>query len=247
MAYCSLTFNGVLIDQAIDGYTTINVSGRGLLNRVVSSVDIPGRDGSHVLESRLGARRITVYYILKAPDSKTFLERMQQLHDLLSSDSDVKFKFGDEDYHRFGRLINASDPPRDQLEGQGSFVLLCADPYRYMDEQVVGLSPVSAGFELATTPTSIKVTLASAATQIKITNTTTGANIVLDGTYASGDVITLTWDRVSPTIKRGLGEDILSHLDILSDFETFRFKTGDSIAVTPASSSVVMRACKKGR
>lgn len=246
MAYCSLTFNGVLIDQAIDGYTTINVSGRGLLNRFVSVADIPGRDGSYVLDSRLGSRRITVYYIMKAPDSKTFLERMQQLHDLLSSDEDVLFKFGDEDYHRFGRLVEASDPPRDQLEGQGSFVLYCSDPYRYTAEEDVAFSPVPSGFALDTTPASMTLTVGTGTNQIKVTNTTTGKNIVLDGTYAAGDVITLTWG-MSPTIKRGLNEDILDHLNILSDFEVFTFKSGESITVTPSDAVLAMRACKKGR
>ena len=246
MDYCSLTFNGTLLDQAIEGYITANVSGRGLLNRSASIVDIPGRDGAHVTESRLGPRRIQVFYILKAPNSKMFLERIQQLHDLLSSDADVLFKFGDEAYHRYGRLIEASDPPRDQLEGQGSFTILCADPYRYKAEENVSIAPVPAGFELETTPASMKVTLAATANQIKITNTRTGSNIVLDGSYASGNVITLTWG-IAPTIKRGLNEDILTHLNILSDFETFTFKSGDNIVVTPSSATLTMRACKKGR
>lgn len=227
--YCSLTYDGKLLDHLIDGYMTINVEGRGLLGRVISSVDVPGRDGVVILSQKLSARTITVHYLLKADNSKFFLERLMKLHDLLKADNDVIFKFGDEEYFRHGRLTDAKDPPHDYFQGVGSFTLLCQDPYKYKNiESLVGLDITAPGTSLYPYKIqSISVTFPADRTGLEIHNVTTGRKIILTGEFNAGQVL-----QILPSDGKILlnNQNIMNRLDFeATDWKEFEIFSGNQI------------------
>ncbi|MGI6349627.1 MAG: distal tail protein Dit [Eubacteriales bacterium] len=241
--YCSLTYNNKLLDQLIDGYTTINVDGRGILRRAVTSVDVPGRDGVFVTNQKLPPRYIVVYYLLKAENSKTFLERLTTLHDSLKADSDVVIKFGDEDYYRLGRLSESENPPFDRLQGVGSFTLLCQDPYKYKNIDDLAGSPVTVpGTSLYPYKIqSISVIFASDKTGFQVQNSTTGRKIVLTGDFVAGDVLQIYPEENSILLN---GENVMSRLDyIYSDWQEFKVNSGDVLLADESMTiSLVERA-----
>ena len=239
MEYCSLTYNGQLIDSLIDGYVTANVDGRGILNRELDAVDVPSRDGTVIIGQRIEPRIITVYYILKAPNAKVFLERLTELHGILNVDKDVAVKFGDEDYIRYGRLHTAENPPYDQVQGVGSFEIICQDPYKYSDAAVMtatgAITFTPDGKTESLRPT-IQITLAGSASKINLLNVSTGKRIILNGTYSTGDVIVI--DATKDIITRNGGSS-KQHLDFVeSDFFHFVVSSGDQISVTPSTATI---------
>lgn len=227
--YCSLTFDGKLIDELVDGYVTINVEGRGVLNRVLSTVDVPGRDGTVVTDQRLPARPITVYYLLKALNSRLFQQNLNYFHDLLKSDGDVVIQFGDEDYYRFGRLSETENPPYDSLQGIGSVMLLCQDPYKYRDiEAISGTSVTLSGGSLYPYRIrKIEVTITENRTGFQITNSVTGRKIILTGEFTAGQVLQILPEERNILLN---GQGIMNRLDYVhSDWRQFEIYAGQAI------------------
>lgn len=230
MEYCSLTYDGKPLDQTLAGYTTINVEGRGLLDRVLSTVAVDGRDGEVVLSQRLPARTLTVHYHLIGRNNAERLIRLQALHDALHTLSDVPIKFGDEDFTRFGRLTKSKDPPYDQHEGVGSFDLLCADPYKYGPSIMLNgtaiMVPASSVYSYRIN--SIRMTVSSARTGLTITNATSGRKIIITGALEAGQVIEIRPEQNQLTIN---GQSAMSRLDYInSDWHEFKVRPGDTIS-----------------
>lgn len=227
--YCSLTFNGSLLDEMLDGYTTINVEGRGLIGRVLSTVDITGRDGARVTGSKVSARGIRVHFLLEADNNSDFMGYLHILNDALKSDGDVQFQFGDEEYYRFGRLAEVENPPFDNHRGVGVFTLFCQDPFKYKDaESLTGAS--IAVPDVGNYPYRIKTiesTIATTRTGFTITNTTTGRKIILTGSFPAGQKLVI--DHVAGTITLNT-VNIKSRLDYInSDWRNFEINAGDTI------------------
>lgn len=226
MEYCNLTFNGQNLDATLAGYVTANVEGRGLLDREVNSINIPGRDGSFILTQKLPARQIQVYFLLKASNARDKQNKLTTLSNALKTDGDVLFKFGDEDYHRYGRLSEAEDPPYDQKEGIGSFLLYCQDPYKYKTVSTL----IGTSITLPTGPAypyklnQIQLT-PGARTGLTINNVTTGRKIVLTGAFTAGQVL-----QIRPSEILLDGQNIMNRLDFInSDWREFELHPGNVI------------------
>lgn len=226
MEYCSLTFNGQLLDEVIPGYTTANVEGRGLLDRIVNSINIPGRDGSFILNQKLPARAIKVYFLLRATNARDKQNKLTTLNTVLKSSADVLFKFGDEDFHRFGRVSEVEDPPYDQKEGIGSFLIYCQDPYKYKTVSTL----IETSITLPTGPAypyklnQIQLT-PGARTGLTINNVTTGRKIVLTGAFTAGQVL-----QIRPSEILLDGQNIMNRLDFInSDWREFELHPGNVI------------------
>ena len=68
----AMCFNGVYIENEIEGYRTLSVSGRELMASEIGSTTIDGRNGAEFRHSTYPARTITVRYQLSCADSRTF-------------------------------------------------------------------------------------------------------------------------------------------------------------------------------
>lgn len=228
-----IIYNGrPLVD--LEGYTTANIEGRGLLHRVFSSIDVPGRDGEYIIDQRLPARHLIVHFRMLADNATEFLERINQLHDALKSDEDVLIQCSDENYYRYGRYAEAEAPPYDSYRGFGSYTLKCQDPYKYRDLAAVTGADITipSGAVYPFRIRSIMATITTARTGFTITNVTTGRKIILTGEFATGQVLTL-----QPEDGRILlnGQNIMSRLDhIASDWHTFEIYSGDRITAPQA-------------
>lgn len=243
--YCSLTFNGKLLDQIIDGYTTINVEGRGLTGRALSVVDVPGRDGDITLSSKTPAKELIVRFLIRATSSEAHLATLQELQAALETKGAVQFSFGDEDgFYRVGQLAGAVNPPFDQHNGQGSFTLRCSDPYKYKAiTALTGASLVVPGtsvypYKIKT----IEATIASTRTGFTITNTTKAKKIILTGSFPSGQKLIISPEAGTITLN---GANIKNRLDfLLSDWRQFELHSGDAIT---ADGSITIKLEERAR
>lgn len=229
MSY-NVTYNGQVLDDIIPGYQTLNIEGRGLLGRVLNSVIVAGRAGDVVLGQRVSPRDITVYYLIKRASNLEMQASLELLHTALSSEDDVIFQFGDEDYYRIGRLASVENPPYDSYSGVGSFTIHCQDPYKYKE------MPVLSGFEIEMPATSshgyrldrIDVTFTLYANKFSVDNLVTGRSIILLGDFPMGDTLRIT--------DRGIwvnGQPAMHRLDFVnSDWKEFKLNAGDTITAT---------------
>lgn len=235
--YCALTYNGVLLDDVIDGYMTINVDGRGIRSPSLNVVTVPGRNGSLVLSQQYPPTLITVYFLLKAPDDKTFRARLGQLHELLQSEDDVKFSFGDETGYRVGRLSDVSNPPYDQNQGVGSFTIYCQTPLLYMEDQeqeFTGSVSISETVQIV----QLEVTLSSPSESLKISNGKTGSQLTVLDSFSAGDVIVV--DFVANAIMKN-NTNITSKVDFTkSSFVDFKYPEGLELVLEPGNTAKIL-------
>lgn len=217
--YCSLNFNGVLLDQQIPGYITINVEGRGFLNRDPETGELPDRE-------------IKVHFLIEQDNNKSFRRSLQQLQALLFSDGeDVVFSFGDENGTRIGRYIAGEDPPFDYFTGIGTFTLLCEDPFLYSSpsdySETIGELSV-----YGSVPDIISAAPKEATNKLVITNSSTGRKIVLNHAIEAGQEVEIRIPENKLTIGR---KPAMAALDYLtSDFHNFIVFTNNEIQMKPA-------------
>lgn len=231
--YCSLTYNNKLLDSLVPGYTTINVEGRGLLNRSLTTVDIPGRSGQRVANRQINSRNIRVHFLLKAERSQEFMQRLHLLHEYLESEEDVVFQFGDESYFRRGQVSEMEDPPYDQLQGVGTFTIFCQDPYKYDEQQQLEGNPTTLISDTSAPihPDLIEIKFRSSAEKLIVSNMGNGKRIIINDAFVVGDIVKIK-------IKEGKIEknltNIMNKLDYAeTDWNEFVIRNKDKIQVTP--------------
>lgn len=127
----AMVWNGHLIEQLIPEYRTLQVQGRELLNRELTTLIVGNQDGERVQNKRYPARTITVTYQVDAPTPQRFREIYYLLNTLLQGDN-VKLYFLDDTTKYFRGTVSAIDSvPGGKDSVVSSFTILCNDPFAY--------------------------------------------------------------------------------------------------------------------
>ncbi len=244
MEYCRIFYNGISFDDAIPGYLTLNVIGRGLKPNIIETIDLPGTDGSHFVSQKVGETKITVEYLLTADNSSEFNWRFSILNNYLKqTDGLVKFSFADEGgFYREGVLSEVENPPYNQFRGVGKFTLLCPDPYKYLDIRDFKSDRIPGNLDIPVVPDKMIFSVNNPGENLRITNETTNKFIELNKKVSTGDVI--TFDKNN--IKDKNNTNLMKYLNILSDFEDFTIKAGDKISLYPKG-ELLINARRKAR
>ena len=216
------------------GYLTVNVEGRGLLAKEINSINIPGRDGDYILESKYPPREIKVYYYITADSHPEWLERMQKLNQVLQTNEDVEFYFQDENCKRYGRVIKTMDPPYDSHRGIGYFIIYCQDPWAYKSIKSFNGEIITSN-QYPVKIEEISFTVSNSTNLVKIINSTTGKKIILSGDFKSGDKVRITFDEIKVNERNRM-----NWLDpMVSDYHSFELYSGDKLIVNNAKELVV--------
>ena len=236
-------FNDINLDEyLIDSFKTLNVTGRGLIAPEIEYTDKVGGAGAWFDSIRLPAREI----ILQAKITATSNEESRRTYNQINRILNVgvrRLEFTDESESYFmAALAGISEETENSNDIVVEISFMCSDPYKYGDV-VKTSSVVPSDVVYPTTPDKVTVTLASAVTSVKVTNQMTGDNFVINGNYASGDVITFEF-MDDPVINQN-GASILDELDIASDYETFNVLAGDVVSVVPSSATLEIELRRK--
>lgn len=231
--YCKLTYNGVVIDDILDGYITINVEGRGLLAPNLSTTTVDGRDGDIIDEQKLPARNVVVHFVILAKSNEDRLRIIDNLGIYLQSDKDVKFSFADQEGYWIGRLSAAEDIPFDYYTGSGRFTLHCQNPYRHMETIDILGEDITISAEVHKKLILEEISLSVMNTEeVRVTNTTTGEVISLKKLDNIGELI-ISKDRI--TLNR---KNIIEKLDhSISTWKKFKINNGDHLIISGATNS----------
>lgn len=136
MSLCSesVSLDGAFIEEHVQGYRTLSVSGRESLEYSISDEDRPvGMDGMEYYGKRQGGRTLTVRFALSGADAATFMTRFRELKDFCKGE-DRAIRFADEpNAHYTGTLLSLDAPEPGRLSIIGEMQFYCADPYLESD------------------------------------------------------------------------------------------------------------------
>lgn len=127
----ALKINGEYIENLIDGYRTLNVSGREALSPELSYFETGIRDGATFNSKRFPPRIITVTYQLSASTNIAFRTAYNKLGEILNVE-DAELIFNDEPDKFFigtPETIEEVEPGINIVTS--SFTILCLDPFKY--------------------------------------------------------------------------------------------------------------------
>lgn len=127
----AMSYNGVYLENEIDGYRTLLVTGRELMESEVTDQEIDGMDGSYYRYKTTPARTITVKYQLRARGSREYREAYNKMNKLLSGEQ-VKVIFNDEsDKYFIGTKTSNTQVDGGSNNVIGEIEIYCSDPRKY--------------------------------------------------------------------------------------------------------------------
>ncbi|GAB2022413.1 phage tail family protein [Pseudolactococcus yaeyamensis] len=124
----AVNVNGVFLDDVVNGFITVSVSGRDSLSYDITSENngSSGR-GETYLGKRLESRYLTINFKLTASSASNLIAKYNSLKSYLSGDLVVKFADSMIWYYN-GTLSGIANPPEGALVFVSSFDIYCADP-----------------------------------------------------------------------------------------------------------------------
>jgi predicted phage tail component-like protein len=127
----AMSYNGVYLENEIDGYRTLSVTGRELMESEVTDQEVDGMDGSYYRYKTTPARTITVKYQLRARGSREYREAFNKMNKLLSGEQ-VKVIFNDEsDKYFIGTKTSNTQVDGGSNNVIGEIEIYCSDPRKY--------------------------------------------------------------------------------------------------------------------
>lgn len=170
----AMNFNGKFLENEINGYRTLTVSGRELIGSEFKAKEIEGLDGTIWKEKYLKPRTITVKYQINASSNKEFRDAYNKMNLLLSGEQ-VKIYFNDET----DKYFIGTKTSNDEVDGGTNYVIgeieiYCSDPRKYSTTEkeftatdgvlnIVneGTVPVSVDYDITTTSETGYISLVS--------------------------------------------------------------------------------------
>ncbi len=232
----NMSINGTPVNEIVDGYRQLSVSGRGLVGQEVKTTSIAGRRGVWIEDISEPSRVLEIKYQLEASTSEELREKFDKLNLFLRTTSNesktLEVTFKDEPDFTYFAIFSGADSFEENTKSIVSrFSLLVPDGYKKSRlKDSVGQIELSGAFEV--TPEKIVVTTTKATNTVRITNGR--QTISFTGAYDANQDITILFgtDEVKALYKN---RSILSELDLFSDFENFKVRNRDTVSATNAT------------
>lgn len=232
----NMSINGTPVNEIVDGYRQLSVSGRGLVGQEVKTTSIAGRRGVWIEDISEPSRVLEIKYQLEAETSEALREKFDKLNLFLRTTTNdsktLEVTFKDEPNFTYFSIFSGADSFEENTKSIVSrFSLLVPDGYKKSRlKDSVGQIELSGAFEV--TPEKIVVTTTKTTNTVRITNGR--QTISFTGAYDANQDITILFgtDEVKALYKN---RSILSELDLFSDFENFKVRNRDTISATNAT------------
>ena len=231
----NMSINGTPVNEIVDGYRQLSVSGRGLIGQEVKTTSIAGRRGVWIEEISEPSRVLEIKYQLEASTSEELREKFDKLNLFLrttNSSNLLEVTFKDEPSFTYYAIFSGADNFEENSKSIVSrFSLLVPDGYKKSRlKGSVGQIELAGAFEVM--PEKIVVTTTKTTNVVRITNGR--QTISFTGAYDANQDITILFEteEVKATYKN---RSILSELDLFSDLENFKVRNRDAISATNAT------------
>ena len=231
----NMSINGTPVNEIVDGYRQLSVSGRGLIGQEVKTTSIAGRRGVWIEEISEPSRVLEIKYQLEAKTSEELRDKFDKLNLFLrttNSSNLLEVTFKDEPSFTYYAIFSGADNFEENSKSIVSrFSLLVPDGYKKSRlKGSVGQIELTGAFEVM--PEKIVVTTTKTTNVVRITNGR--QTISFTGAYDANQDITILFEteEVKATYKN---RSILSELDLFSDLENFKVRNRDTISATNAT------------
>ena len=232
----AMEFNGEYIENELNGYETLKVSGRETIG--VELISEPTHEGVITIDERLPHRELTITYELQADNNAEFQERFKALRKLLTSNEQVPIKFLDEpDTVYFGRLSAMDTVPDDSNTIINTFTVICDSPYKFSD-LVVTNGDVTIDTFYPTLLEQIEVLIGATTNKLEITNG--DYRITATGTFNAGSKVVILFQKEEVTMTVN-GSESTYMIDLQSDLENFVLKQGQDVTCEQGNITLKMR------
>lgn len=238
--------NGLNLDEYLDGFRTLNVSGRSIIGRDIetlqySSKNNAGSKATRASNSNLQANKfisstvqnviIEVEFLLTAPNNELFRKYLTWLtKNLLKEES--KWAWTDDPFYYYvGTLTEMGKVVEDSNTYKSSFKIVCVDPMKYSKHSKV-LNGTGAKIKIPKTSDiveilNIKLVPKMATNKIMIVNNDQNLKVILDYNFKSGNVINFAPDK---DVKIN-GLNGMTALNLISDKEEFNAQSEEVIGL----------------
>lgn len=134
----AMAVNGIRLEDLVDGYRTIEVTGREPRTETIDTVKIATNDGEYFLRKRMDARTIEVSYALAALTPEDFAQRYNMLNAALNFEQ-AQLVFADEPGKYFvGTFKGITKTHVSRVAATGKITIICTDPFKYsLSERMV--------------------------------------------------------------------------------------------------------------
>ena len=231
----NMSINGTPVNEIVDGYRQLSVSGRGLVGQEVKTTSIAGRRGVWIEDISEPSRVLEIKYQLEASTSEELREKFDKLNLFLrttNSSNLLEVTFKDEPSFTYYAIFSGADSFEENSKSIVSrFSLLVPDGYKKSQlKSSTGIIELTGAFEVM--PEKIVVTTTKTTDTVRITNGR--QTISFTGAYDANQDITILFEteEVKATYKN---RSILSDLERFSDFENFKVRNRDTISATNAT------------
>nr|DAN55287.1 MAG TPA: Receptor binding protein [Caudoviricetes sp.] len=232
----NMSINGTPVNEIVDGYRQLSVSGRGLVGQEVKTTSIAGRRGVWIEDISEPSRVLEIKYQLEAETSEALREKFDKLNLFLRTTTNdsktLEVTFKDEPNFTYFAIFSGADSFEENTKSIVSrFSLLVPDGYKKSQLKTsTGIIELTGAFEVM--PEKIVVTTTKTTDTVRITNGR--QTISFTGAYDTNQDITIVFgtDEVKALYKN---RSILSELDLFSDFENFKVRNRDTISATNAT------------
>lgn len=124
----AVAINGKYLDNIIEGFSTLSVSGRELLPRDVTTQKVGNLDGEIFMDSTHPVRDINVKFKLESIDAANFRQQFNKLQQIIDQPQ-IELSFHDDDSVYFiGTHTSTDDVPDGRLNVVGTISFECSDP-----------------------------------------------------------------------------------------------------------------------
>lgn len=199
--YLSLNtvFNSVNLDEALTdnngSFTTLAVSGRGILPRNIHMTEMSGSHGAREKRYTYDIREITVKYKLTDRSNEGFRERFNRLNGLLIG-SKKRLEFTDEEAYFLATLQSGDTPEEDSNDSVGTLVFICTDPAKNRNEQTLNITTTTqvftiGGLEPAPWTSRTRFTAPQSSFSLE---TNKGGKVILYYDFTDGDVLEIYYE-----------------------------------------------------
>lgn len=143
----ALSINGKFIEDVIDGYRTLNVTGRETMAQEVKEAEVGKHDGAFFQYRRYPTRDIVVKYQIIAESNEAYRNAFIKLNQMLDFSEGVLI-FNDETDKSFVGTPTDVELPEPGLNcAVGEFTLHCEDPFKYsVQEKSVAMQSDANGY-----------------------------------------------------------------------------------------------------
>ncbi|MFD1385726.1 distal tail protein Dit [Oceanobacillus sp. M60] len=192
-------FDGKNLDELLTDETgrfvTLSVGGRGILNRRLDLVQMPGAHGSRVKDVTYDVREIPVKFLIADATNEGLRERFNRLNGYLKG-NEKRLEFTDENAHFIATLSGANIPDEDSNSLICTMTFTCADSAKRMNEKTIDVTTANTTHNVTgqdSAPWEINLTLAQDTNKFEL-ETNSGLYILLGYEFIEGDRVTIKYE-----------------------------------------------------